>query len=192
MMHVPQLAVALAFALVASWASPRAAPVDRPTPVISAVPMIVAAPGKIVFHVALRGGADDDEEFYCPTVEWDWDDGSVSERSRDCDPYEKGKSKIERNFTAEHEFKVPDEYRVTFRLKKRTRILTAANLTVTVTGAGPDGTGPGPEPDRRPAPRVAAAGCAGRAAPGGAEPARPGPPGRAGLIGLRTARRARP
>ncbi len=145
-MRYSPLLVALAFGLVPVGTSPAAAPrAAKPTPVMTAVPMIVGAPGKVVFRVTLRGGADDDEEYYCPAIEWDWDDGSVSERSRDCDPYEKGKSRIDRNFTAEHEFKLPDEYKVVFRLKKGGKVLTAPSITVTVTGVTSEGEGDEPE-----------------------------------------------
>jgi hypothetical protein len=134
MMLPLRLLVAMAATIVPAVVSATlTAGPDKPTPSISAVPMIAPAPAKILMRVALRGGADDDPDFYCVTVEWDWDDGSVSERTRDCDPYEKGKSRIDRLFTAEHEFKLPDEYKVTFRLKRGDKVLTAASLTVTIT-----------------------------------------------------------
>ena len=53
----------------------------------------------------LIGGANDSEEFYCPTIEWDWGDGTQSESSVDCEPYEAGKSEIKRRFTVSHVFR---------------------------------------------------------------------------------------
>jgi hypothetical protein len=107
--------------------------VERPTPVLSASPMIGVAPVKILFKAELRGGRDDDPEFYCVGVEWDWDDDSLSERKQDCEPYEAGKSRISRFFMAEHEYKEPGSYQVTVRLKRGEKVLTAARVTVSVT-----------------------------------------------------------
>ena len=64
------------------------------------------------------GGADDFEEYYCPTVEWEWGDGTQSESTTDCEPYEAGKSEIKRRFIVEHVFRA-GHYQVSFRLKRR-------------------------------------------------------------------------
>ena len=37
-------------------------------------------------------------EFYCPGIEWDWGDGTESESSEDCEPYQAGVSTIKRRF----------------------------------------------------------------------------------------------
>jgi hypothetical protein len=105
---------------------------DRPSPTLSASPMIGVAPVKVRFKADLKGGADDDKEFYCPTVEWDWDDGTTSEYKRDCEPYEAGKTLIDRHFTSEHEFKEPGGYRVIFRLRRGNKALTQTTLLIQI------------------------------------------------------------
>jgi hypothetical protein len=54
--------------------------------------------------VDVRGGADDSERFLLPAIAWDWGDGTVSETSEDCDPYQEGTSTIRRRFSADHTF----------------------------------------------------------------------------------------
>src|SRR5256885_1343495 len=54
----------------------------KPTPPAGIAP----PPGDPVLDVG--GGPNDYGDFYCPTVQWDWDDGTISETSEDCDPYE--------------------------------------------------------------------------------------------------------
>ena len=75
------------------------------------------APLRIVATAVLSGGADDFEDFYCPTVEWEWGDGTRSESKVDCDPYEPGKSEIKRSYSLDHRFEWGGEFRVQFRLK---------------------------------------------------------------------------
>ena len=79
--------------------------------------MIAMSPARVVLTAELVGGANDYEEFYCPTIEWDWGDGTQSESTSDCDPYEPGKSEIKRRFTVEHVFRA-GAYRVSIRLKR--------------------------------------------------------------------------
>jgi hypothetical protein len=89
--------------------------------------------------VDVNGGSDDYPEFYCPTVEWDWGDGTMSESSSDCDPYEAGKSTIARRFTADHVFRQQGGYRVTFRLKQKNRVVGSASATVQVRAGSGEG-----------------------------------------------------
>lgn len=87
----------------------------------------------------IRDGSDDHAEFYCATVEWDWDDGTVSENSSDCDPYEAGKSTIRRRFTADHIYRQPGQYKLTFKLKQKTKQVAASSTSVQVrAGVGDD------------------------------------------------------
>src|SRR2546425_12213210 len=44
----------------------------RPKITLKAQPTISMAPSRVVLTAELTGGANDYEEYYCPTVEWDW------------------------------------------------------------------------------------------------------------------------
>lgn len=103
----------------------------RPKLTLKAQPMVSMSPARVVLTAELVGGDDDYEEFYCPTVEWNWGDGTESESSTDCDPYVAGKSEIRRRFTVQHVFRAGN-YRVMFRLKRKDKPLIAATATIQV------------------------------------------------------------
>lgn len=106
----------------------------RPKITLKAQPLIAMAPARVVLTAELVGGDNDFEDFYCPAVEWEWGDGTKSESSTDCAPYEPGKSEIKRRFTVEHLFQTgrPSGYRVTVHLKRRTKSVGAATVNIQV------------------------------------------------------------
>lgn len=103
----------------------------RPKLTLKAQPMVSMSPARVALTAELVGGDDDYEEFYCPTVEWNWGDGTQSESSTDCDPYVAGKSEIKRRFTVQHVFRAGN-YRVMFRLTRKDKPLVAATATIQV------------------------------------------------------------
>ena len=136
---------ALAAALVAVVhlaAAQRDAADKKPSLSLKAAPPAGFAPLRVHLTVDVRGGANDHAEFYCPTVQWDWDDGTISENSEDCDPYEAGKSQIKRRYTIQHEFRRAGTYKIYLHLKSRDHILGSGTTTLQVQpglGSGPDG-----------------------------------------------------
>jgi hypothetical protein len=105
---------------------------QRPKVSLKAQPMIAISPARVVLTAELQGGANDYEEYYCPTIVWAWGDGTESENSTDCAPYEPGKSEIKRRFTVEHVFRRADLYRVTFRLKRHDKAVGFATVNVQI------------------------------------------------------------
>ena len=79
---------------------------------------MAVAPARVVLTAELVGGANDFEEYYCPTISWDWGDDTTSESTVDCEPYEAGKSEIKRRFTVQHIFRQEGSQKVFFRLKR--------------------------------------------------------------------------
>jgi len=104
----------------------------RPKIALKATPPISMSPSRIVAKAELNGGANDYEEYYCPTVEWDWGDDTFSETTADCDPYEAGKSEIKRHFTVEHVYKRSGQYRIVFRLKRHSKLVGTAFATIQI------------------------------------------------------------
>jgi hypothetical protein len=104
----------------------------KPSLSLKVTPPVGFAPLRTRLVVDVRGGDDDFPDFYCPTVEWDWGDGTVSANSEDCDPYEAGKSSIRRRFSTEHTFRQPGAYRVAFRLKQKDRVVGMSTVNVQV------------------------------------------------------------
>jgi hypothetical protein len=113
----------------------------RPKVTLKANPQVVVAPGRVSLTAELTGGADDFEEYYCPTIAWDWGDDTSSESTSDCEPYEAGKSQIKRRYSVTHQFKRPGTYKLYFHMKDKERIVGSASSTVQVQpglSSGPD------------------------------------------------------
>src|SRR5690242_15325459 len=146
--HLPRLARGLAVSATASLsvcaslalASPQRNDKDakakngdagHPKLSLKAQPVISMAPSRVVLTAEVIGGPNDAEEYYCPSVEWDWGDGTQSESKADCPPYEPGKSEIKRRYTVEHVFRA-GAYRVTLRLKQHDKIAATAAASIQV------------------------------------------------------------
>lgn len=126
------LVAVCALALLAATGA-RAADKNKPSLNIRATPISGFAPMKVSVTVAVQGGADDYQDFYCPSVEWDWDDGTKSEEKVDCEPYEAGKSAIRRNYRAEHKYEFGgQDFRVQFRLKQKNKTVASTSTTIRV------------------------------------------------------------
>src|SRR5688572_11632615 len=104
----------------------------KPSLSLKATPAVSFAPARIVVVAEVKGGANDFEEFYCPSVEWEWGDLTTSTAEADCEPYASGKSEIKRRYTVEHRYKNPGGFKIVLRLKKGNRIVATANTMVQV------------------------------------------------------------
>src|SRR3954469_18009795 len=108
----------------------------RPQISLKATPSSGMVPVRISGVAELKGGDDDFAEYYCPTIEWSWGDGTVSESSNDCEPYESGKSQIRRRYSITHPYQQGGHYRISFRLKQKDKIVGAASTVVQLLGGG--------------------------------------------------------
>jgi hypothetical protein len=104
----------------------------KPSISLRASPAMAFTPARVVLTAEIKGGPNDYEEFYCPTIEWIWGDGTRSESRFDCDPYEPGKSEIKRRYVIEHIYTVPDNFRVEFWLKQKDKRVAGGRTTVAV------------------------------------------------------------
>jgi hypothetical protein len=142
--------VAVVAAAAATSASAPAAPPQNKKPSISlkANPPVGFSPLRVVATAELKGGANDFEDFYCASVEWDWGDDTKSETKGDCDPYEAGKSEIKRRYAMEHVYRAVSsgissvdpsgnqtpsiQYRVKFSLKQKNKTVGSGQTTVEI------------------------------------------------------------
>jgi len=124
------LAVALASGSAGS--AQRAGDDKKPSLSLRATPPVGFSPLRVRIVVEVRGGSDDYADFYCPAIQWDWGDGTVSENSEDCDPYQPGKSTIRRRYSIEHVFRQPGAFQIAFRLKQRDRVIASSSASVQV------------------------------------------------------------
>ncbi len=125
---------ALVFPLIGSLAVVRGDDdkSKRPSLSLKVTPPMAVAPARVRAAVEVRGGANDYEEFYCPTVEWDWGDETISEATLDCEPYEPGRSTIRRRFNGDHTYQTSGNYKVTFRLKRKSKVITSTSANVQI------------------------------------------------------------
>ncbi len=138
-LSVAALTVGLALGVPTNALQRAADDVKKPSVTLKATPPLGFAPLKVRIVADIKGGPDDYADFYCASVEWDWADGTTSEKSEDCAPYEAGKSRIERRFSAEHTFRQGGQFDVAFRLKQKNKVVGLGKAVVRVrTGFGDD------------------------------------------------------
>lgn len=126
------LSLMLTLALAVSGTDSDKDKATRPKISVKANPTMATSPARVVASADLNGGANDYEEFYCPSIEWDWGDDTKSATSADCEPYEAGKSEIKRRFTADHVYRLAGDFRIQFRLKKKDKAIAAAGTSVKI------------------------------------------------------------
>ncbi|MGE0443708.1 MAG: hypothetical protein AB7P99_00665 [Vicinamibacterales bacterium] len=137
---VAALAAALIWAPASAWSQDSSSQPGRndadkkPSLSLRATPSLGFTPLRVVVSAELKGGANDYADLYCTTVEWDWDDETISENTEDCAPYEAGKSEIRRRYSATHTFQFPGNYRVYIRLKQKDKVVAATSTNIQVRG----------------------------------------------------------
>ena len=124
--------IAVALAAPASAGGTEAeAKLKKPRLDLRATPRMAFSPVNIFLTAELQGG-DDVEEYYCPQLEWDWDDGGKSVHEGDCPPFVTGTTRIERRFTAEHEYRRAGVFTIKITMRRANRSFAASNVRVTV------------------------------------------------------------
>ncbi len=131
------VAVAVLAALAGGSAVAADAPKGKkPSLALRVTPRFSFSPVSVLFTAELTGG-DDIEDFYCPEVIWEWDDGGKSVQEGDCAPFEAGKTKIERRFTANHTYDRAALYVAKVSLRRTEKTFATQTVQVTVRpGAG--------------------------------------------------------
>jgi len=80
---VPSLVAVLAAALLAApiraGDAKHEAKLKKPRLDVRATPRMAFSPVNVFLVAELQGG-DDVEEYYCPQLEWDWDDGGTRDQ----------------------------------------------------------------------------------------------------------------
>ena len=141
---VPVVILAAALAAAPALAADAPKP-KKPKLDLRATPRMAFSPVNVLLVAELTGG-DDVEEYYCPELEWEWDDGGKSVHEADCPAYEAGVSKIERRFTAEHEFRKAGLYTVKLTMRRANRPLAQTTIKITVRPGLGDRTRESPQP----------------------------------------------
>ena len=129
-------AALLAVSLAASVTLGAEAKPKKPTLEMRVTPRMAFSPVTVLMVAELKGG-DDIEQYYCPEIEWDWDDGGKSVHEADCPPFENGTTTIDRRFSQEHHYPRAGIYNVKASFKKAGNTFLANSIRITVrAGAG--------------------------------------------------------
>jgi len=128
--RVGALAAVVALAVAGTTGAGDEKP-KKPHLELRASPRMAFSPVNVLLTAELIGG-DDVEEYHCPELEWDWDDGGKSVHEGDCDPFEPGKTTIERRFTADHEYQKAGVYQIKATMRRNNHTLSIATVKVTV------------------------------------------------------------
>ena len=129
-------ALLTAAALSSSVSAEAKKEAKRPALSLKASPGTGMVPIRVSATAEFKGGDDDFQEYYCPTIEWNWGDGTISEASADCQPYESGVSQIRRRYTVSHTYKRAGAFRISFRLKVKDRVIASQTTQVRLLGGG--------------------------------------------------------
>ena len=124
------VASVVAAALAAQPLSAGAPKPKKPRLDLRATPRMSFSPAHILLVAELTGG-EDVEEYHCPEIEWDWDDGGRSVHQADCEPLEPG-GEMARRFTANHAYRQAGTYNVKITMRRAERPIAVASATVTV------------------------------------------------------------
>ena len=124
---------ALVFGLVATSVRPDSGfAADKPKLSLRGSPSTGTPDTVFVFRAVLAGG-EDNEDLYCLTTEWEWEeqaDSSIDET--ECPPFTPGETKVERVFSEEQSFRRPGSHLVRVFVRKGEKQIASASTTVTV------------------------------------------------------------
>jgi len=122
--------VTLTILLLAAPAGAGAPKDGKPRLNLRATPRVTFSPAQVLATAELSAGPAG-EEFYCPEVEWDWDDGARSAHGQDCPAWEQG-AEVQRRYTAHHAYRQAGVYNVRVSLSRAGRVISVAHTTVNV------------------------------------------------------------
>src|SRR5262245_6032415 len=126
--------VGLVLLTLAVLAAPIAEAGDgrKPRLNLRASPRVALTPVSVLTSAELVGG-DESEEYHCPRLEWDWGDGTRSERESDCEPYD-GVTPLERRYSARHVYRSPGQYDIRLTLRRASSVVAVGTTAVAVHG----------------------------------------------------------
>jgi hypothetical protein len=92
-----------------------------------------SASATIRFRLSVKDGGD--EDYYCPRLEWEWEDLTTSSEESDCPPFADAQPQDhERSWTKSHQFREPGEHTIRVRLYKGERVIRALDTKVEISG----------------------------------------------------------
>jgi hypothetical protein len=91
-------------------------------------------PTSVVFTLTVKDAGD--EQFYCPRIEWEWEDETRSTEESDCPPFEEATAADHvRRWTKSRDYRRPGTHKVRVRLYKGDKVVKSVETQVDVRGA---------------------------------------------------------
>ena len=129
-MRVPTLATVVIALLAPMGIAEGGGGAQKPHLDVRVTPRTGFSPVEVLFTAEIVGGMDL-EDYHCPQIEWNWDDGDRSVHESDCTPYQPG-VEIERHFTARHLFRREGVYNVKISMLRAARPIARASARVSI------------------------------------------------------------
>jgi hypothetical protein len=115
----------------------------KPEIELKAMPSMVILPvggraATVRFRLTIKDGGQ--EDYYCPRVEWEWEDDTRSDEESDCPPFDQAdKTDHEKVLRRSRQFWEPGRHVIKARLYKGDRVVRVISTTVEVRGDGVPG-----------------------------------------------------
>jgi hypothetical protein len=110
----------------------------KPSPQITSLGIGPRASATVRFRLSVKDAGN--EDYYCPKVEWEWEDETRATEDSDCPPFDKAqKQDHEKSWTKSHQFWEPGNHVIRVRLYKGDRLIKTLETKVEITGEATPG-----------------------------------------------------
>jgi hypothetical protein len=110
----------------------------KPSPQIASLGIGPRASATVRFRLSVKDAGN--EDYYCPKVEWEWEDETRATEDSDCPPFDKAqKQDHEKSWTKSHQFWEPGNHVIRVRLYKGDRLIKTLETKVEITGEATPG-----------------------------------------------------
>ena len=119
------------FLLLAAPAKPKVE--LKPSPQMAVLGVGPRSAATVRFRLSVKDAGN--EDYYCPRLEWEWEDGTYSSEESDCPSFDKAQPQDhERSWTRSRQFWEPGNHTVKVRLYKAERLIRTIDAKVEITG----------------------------------------------------------
>lgn len=129
-MKLTSAALALALCVPTALAGDPPKP-KKPTLTLRVLPRFGRVTTSFLFTAILEGGSDS-EALHCLVAEWSFGSDDTSVADPECEPFEAGKTKLERQYGMERRFASEGQKTVTVTLRKGDKVVARATATLRV------------------------------------------------------------
>ena len=129
----------IAFVLLMASSEPAKPKVElKATPAFAMLGVGPRSAATVRFRLSVKDGGD--ENYYCPRVEWEWEDETKATEEGDCPAFEAAqKEDHERSWTKSRQFWEPGNHVIRARLYKGDRLIRTIDAKVEISGEATPG-----------------------------------------------------